>query len=476
MTEQDTLILQDLILSTPSAEFTTRQPVWRQELVTEYASASEERQGEIAEMLAENALDMRSVLADWRLKCWEKHPHSASRAVVGDEALAGMAAENLAQVRAWGRADLADAAEAEMASIAASNLAKLSRMTFAGEANTYWGNDYAAHLKTAMRRGAALVTTNPVLVNVARKEQPEYWGAVRDELRAQHPGFSPVEMAYALTIQVVVQNARLMRPIWELTEGRSGYVSLQLSPECASDAEQMISEAKWVYERLSEELGGVPNTVFKVPGTKAGIEVAGELTAGGMGVNITVNYSLPQQIAFAGIIEKRSTAPVSFRTQMDGRLDDPVGEELEAAGVSDWTEVKQWCTTLIRQREYRLLSKAPQAGGLGCGKTFPLPAAGRGAWNILRSIHNEPEVPIYITIFPDRQKEFDAEPRELNPNGMWDEAPEGYRDKLWQSRLFRQAYEPDGMTVDEFDTFLPTVRTLKQFCESYQEFLGWVAG
>ena len=85
---------------------------------------------------------------------------------------------------------------------------------------------------------------------------------------------------------------------------------------------------------------------------------------------------------------------------MDGRLDDPVGEELEAAGVADFAEVKKWCTTLVRQREYRLLSKAPQAGGVGLYKSYPLPAAGRGPWNILRSIHNEPEVPLYITIFP----------------------------------------------------------------------------
>ncbi len=476
MTDQDTLILQDLILRTPSSEFAERQPAWRAEMVTEYSFASEERQAEIAELLAENAVDMRSVLADWRLKCWENHPHSAECAIVSDETLAALAEENLAQVRAWGRADLAEKAEAEIAAIARSNLAALTRMTFRGEANAFWGNDYAAHLKQAMRRGAALVTTNPVLVNTARKEEPEYWTPVRDALRAKHQSFSPVELAYAMTIQVVVQNARLMRPIWELTEGHIGYVSLQLSPECASDAERMISEAKWVYQRLHEELGGVPNTVFKVPGTRAGIDVAAELTGSGMGVNVTVNFSLPQQIAFAGIIEKHSTAPVSFRTQMDGRLDDPVGEEMQAAGVGDWEEVKQWCTTLIRQREYRLLCKEPQAGGVGFKKTFPLPAAGRGPWNILRSIHNEPEVPIFITIFPDRQAQFDSEPRELNPDGMWAEAPEGYREKLLKSALFRQAYEPDGMTVDEFDTFLPTVRTLAQFCESYQEFLGWVAG
>ncbi len=186
MTDQDTLALQDLILRTSSSEFAERQPAWRQELVTEYSFASEERQAQIAELLAENAVDMRSVLADWRLKCWENHPHSAECAIVSDETLADLAEENLAQVRAWGRADLAEKAEAEIAAIARSNLAALTRMTFRGEANTFWGNDYAAHLKQAMRRGAALVTTNPVLVNTARKEEPEYWTPVRDALRAKH--------------------------------------------------------------------------------------------------------------------------------------------------------------------------------------------------------------------------------------------------------------------------------------------------
>lgn len=476
MTDESIRIVHDLILRTPSAEFVERQQEWRQELIREYPSADQARRGEIAEMLQASAVDMRSVLADWRLKCWENHPHSEECTMVSDETLAGLAEANLATLREWGRGDLAEQAEQEIAAIASSNLARLTRMTFRGETNTYWGNDYAAHLREAMRRGAALVTTNPVLVNTARKEQPEYWTPVRDQLRAAHPDFGPVDLAYAMTIQVVVANARLLRPIWELTEGRLGYVSLQLSPECATDAEQMVSQAAWVYERLEQELGGKPNTVFKVPGTRAGLDVAGELTGRGIGVNITVNFSLPQQIAFAGVIEKHSTARVSFRTQMDGRLDDPVGEELQAAGVSDWEEVKKWATTLIRQREYRMLCKEPQAGGLGFKKAFPLPAAGRGPWNILRSIHSEPEVPTFVTVFPDRQREFDSEPRTLDPRGMWAEAPQGYRDKLWKSRLFRQAYEPDGLTVDEFDTFLPTVRTLTQFCESYQEFLGWVAG
>ncbi len=470
MTEENIQTLQDLMFKTDATSFVSELNAWQSELKAEYPGASEDRQGEIAELICESAIDLCSGLPDWNLKGAYGEPPKP----VSDEVLKGEAERAIAILREWGRADLADKAKSEIASIESSNLLKLTRMTLFGDCNSYWGNDYAAGLREAMRKGACMVTTNPVLVNVARTEDPDYWTPVRDKLQDDNPDYGPVDLAYAMTIQVVVQNARLLRPIWELTDAAIGYVSLQLSPKNATDAEQMVKEAKWVWSQLEEELGGTPNCVFKVPGTKAGIDVAGELTGSSMGVNVTVNFSLPQQIAFAGAIEKNSTTKVSYRTQMDGRVDDPIGEELEAAGVSDWEDVKTWATTAIRQREYRLLCFEPQRGGLGFKKTNMLPASGRGPWNILRSIHSEPEVPIFITVFPNRQEQFDAEPRDIDPNGMWTPLPDGYLEKLYKSKLFRQGYEPDGMTVDEFDSYVPVVRTLTQFSEGYDEFVAWV--
>ena len=49
-------------------------------------------------------------------------------------------------------------------------------------------------------------------------------------------------------------------------------------------------------------------------------------------------------------------------------------------------------------------------------------------------------------------------------------------EKLRKSKLFRMAYEPDGMTVEEFDDYLPVVRTLTGFSEQYDIFVAWVAG
>ncbi len=470
MTNEQTAILQDLIFHTVPGDLADKMDEFRADMREAYTAADADGKAEIAEAIAESAIDLKSVLVDWNLRNADRY----GDAIATEEQLDEQYEANLALLAELGADDEAERASAEAKQIASSNLVKLTRMTMAGELNTWWGNDYASGLRKAMQKGAILVTTNPVLVDIARQENPAYWTPIRDALRDEYgPDAEPVTLAYAMTIQVVLENARLLRPIWEITDGDLGYVSLQLNPKEALNAEKMIDEATWVYGQLEDELGGKPNTVFKVPGTLAGIEAARQLTGKGMGVNVTVNFALPQQIVFAGAIEENSTTKVSFRTQMDGRLDDPVGEELEEAGVADWEEVKKWATTAMRQREYRMLCHPAEEGGLGFKKSFPLAASGRGPWNIIRGTNNGP-VTCFITVFPDKQELYDAEPREIDPDGIWTPLPDGYLDKLMKSKTFRQAYEPDGMTPEEFIDHIPAARTLQGFSEGYEEFLHWV--
>jgi len=51
--------------------------------------------------------------------------------------------------------------------------------------------------------------------------------------------------------------------------------------------------------------------------------------------------------------------------------------------------------------------------------------------------------------------------------------PADVLEKLHQSKLFRMAYEPDGMKVEEFDSYLPVVKTLTAFSEQYDIFVAW---
>lgn len=435
-------------------------------------TGSDEEAGDAGVMLAESAIDLRSFLPYWWLA-----PGEYPGAVITEDELVGEMDRNLALLRQHTMVPLADEALGRIEGLQSSNLFRLARGAHNGEHNTHWGNDYASGLREAMRKGAILVTTNPVLIGIAAKENPGIWTPVRDRLIADNQSADAELIARMMTIRVVVENARLLRPIWHLSDRKLGYVSLQLSPKTAKDADAMIADALVIHEELKVYLGGEPNVVFKVPGTKAGITVARELTRRGIGVNITVSFALPQQIVFAGAIEQASTAPVSFRTQMDGRVDDPIGEDLRDnhPEVTDWAEVKQWATTIIRQREYGMLCLPPEQGGLGFTRSFCLGASGRGPWNIQRSICNGP-APLFLTVFPNRQEEFDAEPRELDPNAIWQPVPDDILEKLLKSRLFRMAYEPDGMNVDQFDTFLPVERTLEEFNTKYDAFVAWCDG
>jgi transaldolase len=417
--------------------------------------------------MAMMAVELASGLPDWNLVSEE----------VEVEDLDARSKALLATLRADFHADdVADEAGRRIGEIRRSNLLALSRLYHQTGVPILWGNDFATGTYGAMLKGGlGLVTTNPVLVGLAAKNDPQTWVPVRDRLREEHPGASPEEIAELMTIEVVVANALLLRRPWELWEEKLGCVSLQLSPKIAFNAQAMITQAERVWPVLGEKLGGKPNCVFKVPGTYAGLEVAAHLTSRGIGVNVTLNFAIAQQRAFAHAINLDSQAALSFRTQMDGRVDDPIGEELEAAGVPDWEKVKRWATTAIRQQDYMTLVQPPAHGGLGIETSYCLAASGRGPWNILNSLPFGPGR-MYFTIFPSRQVEFDAEPRELVIGSLHDEIPAGVIADLRKSKLFNQSYDPDGMTVEEFDTYLPLERTLAEFSEAYDRFCRFCAG
>jgi hypothetical protein len=357
------------------------------------------------------------------------------------------------------------------------NLLRLSRMALMGETSTCLGHDYAAGLWRGMRRGLVyLNTTNPALVGMAVADNPDYWGPIIREVKDEHPQSEPEGIAEMMTIKVVIENAQMLRPIWEISGGRFGLVSLQLSPKHAFEAKVMIAEALRIWAQLWERFGARPNVVFKVPGTAAGLEVAAMLTEHGIGVNITCAYSFSQQVAFAGVIEEHSHGQTCFRTQMDGRVDDPIGEELKAIR-DNWAELKTWATTAIRQRDYGLLCNPPAKGGLGLSSSFCLGAAGRGPHNILRSTVLGP-VPLCLTVFPTRQEEFDSddsEPRDVNPNALFEPIPGSTLAGLHESWLFRRSYahpsDSEGMKPPDFDTYGPLLATLKEFGEKYDNFV-----
>ncbi len=434
----------------------------RRELEARHARGTPQDQAAIEALAAELCLDMQSYLPRWNLR----RPDAAVRVETGllqEEAaafrslLAGPGAE--AQRRR---------VAAEEALLKRSNFLRLSQLADAGTIRTRWGYDYAYGIRAAMRRGAVLVTTNPPLVNLARKEQPDVWEPVRAELRRTHPGADRGLLAALFSARVVLDNARLLRPVYEASGGRYGHVNLQVNPRAAQDPERMAAEAELLHAVLSEHLGGAPNVVFKIPGTRAGLEAARRVTGRGIGVTITLGFSVDQHAAFGEAIEHGS-APVSFLVMMNGRLDDPVCEELQNAGVPEAAETARWAATAVVRRSYRHVFRE-----MGCRRSSLLIASLRGPWNVASAITAGP-APVFLTSFPDKTEEYDAEPREIRSE-MEEPVPAPILDRLRRSRIFRRAFEPGELGVDGFDTYEPVQATLRAFGAAWDELGAWMAG
>ena len=95
------------------------------------------------------------------------------------------------------------------------------------------------------------------------------------------------EAFFALALEDVRDAARLLRPEYDRTGGRDGFISFECTPDLADDTEATIAQATSLWQRLDE-----PNVMIKVPGTEAGLPAIEELTRRGVNVNITLLFSI----------------------------------------------------------------------------------------------------------------------------------------------------------------------------------------
>jgi len=462
MHNDDRDLREHLLFSTAPARFAEASEGVRRQLVADHGRGAAEGRAAAAVTAAELCLDLQSYLPRWHLQA------PGTTAPLADEALRAEAEAFRRLLTDWRAEGVLRRVAEEEVLLRRSNFLRMSRLADAGAITTRWGHDYAYGIREAMRRGALLVTTNPPLVNLARKEQPALWDPVREELRQAHRGARRDRLAALFSARVVLANCRLLRPVYQASAGRYGYVNLQVCPHAAQDALRMAEDIEWLYEVLREELGGTPNVVFKVPGTRAALDTVRRVTAKGIGVTITLGFSVDQHLAFAEAIET-GCAPVSFLVMMNGRLDDPVREELQAAGVAGAADLATWAATAVVRRSYDLVFRQG-----GYRRSALLVASLRGPWNVASAIAAGP-APVFITSFPDKTAEYDAEPREIHSE-IDQSLPPAVLAGLARSRLFGQAVEPGALGVDGFDSYYPVQVTLKAFAAAWDELAAWLAG
>lgn len=331
-----------------------------------------------------------------------------------------------------------------------------SYLQWLSQTSTAWWNDSGEpeQLTRALQHGATGVTTNPFLTNQALRAPQNPWTALAKNLPAD---LSAEQRAEALTGNVVRSAAKLFLPLYERSRGKQGYVCAQVNPNRAGDRPAMIAMAKRMH-------AWAPNITVKLPATAAGLDALEECTALGLSTTATVSFTVPQVIAVAeryrsGLSRARqaghSPRPC-FAVIMIGRLDDYL-REVAADQQTAVSEDDIRCAGLaVTKRAYQIFRERGYEATL-------VVAALRGVHHMLGIAGGDLTMSLHPKI-QDLLLKPDV-PRTL---GIDTPVTPEIVDRLNQLAEFRRAYQPDGMTPEEFITYGATQRTLSQFIES-----GW---
>lgn len=112
---------------------------------------------------------------------------------------------------------------------------------------------------------------------------------------------------FDLAIADIQRAADIFKPVFDKTDGKDGFVSLEVSPHLARDTKGTIEQARELWRRVGRE-----NVMIKIPGTKEGLPAIRKCLSEGININITLLFGLPRYReiteAFMGGLEDRLKA------------------------------------------------------------------------------------------------------------------------------------------------------------------------
>ncbi len=142
----------------------------------------------------------------------------------------------------------------------------------------------SGRLQELVDLGLAGVTSNPSIFNNAITGSQDYDAEIRRLARA---GKNAGEIYEELVITDVRAAATVLRPVYNETHGRDGFVSIEVNPKLAYDTEGTIAEARRLFETIDR-----PNIMIKVPATDAGLPAVTTLIGEGINVNVTLIFAV----------------------------------------------------------------------------------------------------------------------------------------------------------------------------------------
>ena len=132
--------------------------------------------------------------------------------------------------------------------------------------------------------GVRGLTSNPSIFEKAIAESSEY---AADLLRLGRRYSSAKELYEQIAIDDIRGAADALRSVYDESNRRDGFVSLEVSPELARDTDGTVAEARRLWNAVGRD-----NLMIKVPGTLEGIPAFESLISDGINVNVTLLFSV----------------------------------------------------------------------------------------------------------------------------------------------------------------------------------------
>lgn len=329
-------------------------------------------------------------------------------------------------------------------------------------------NDSASvpELKYSIEHGAVGATCNPVIVLGILKQELAAWKGRISALIEELPTATEDQIGWQLVREISIQAAKVLEPVFHAHHGKNGRLSIQTDPRLFRDT-QAILEQTVEFSQLA------PNMIVKIPATSAGIPAIEEATYRGISINATVSFTLPQAITVAEAVERglkrreregkeiASMGPVC--TIMVGRLDDWLKVVAEKQNISVDPGYLEWAGVAVMKKTYRLFRERGYRIRL-------LSAAFRNHMHWSEFIGGD------VVISPPHAWQVRFNASDIEVRSRIDEPVREEIEKELTKKFadFRRASTEQGLSIEEFDSFAPTRRTLRQFISACHDLDGVV--
>ena len=312
-------------------------------------------------------------------------------------------------------------------------------------------------LRQSISFGCVGATCNPTIAYTCINQKKERWLPRIAELAEQMLEATESEIGWRIVRELSLEAAGLLEPAFEEHKGRNGRLSMQTDPRLARSAKALADQAE-EFSNLAK------NIIVKIPATSVGVRAIEEATYRGVSVNVTVSFSVPQAVATGEAIErglrrreaegKDVSAMGPVVTLMVGRLDDWIKIVAKREGLFLDPGHLEWAGIAAFKRAHQeFVSRGLRARMLS--------AAFRNVMHWSELVGGD------LVISPPFkwQKIINASDYKVEPRIDEPVAPRIMK-TLLSIPEFVRAYEPDGMTPEEFDTYGATVRTLRGFLQA----------